>query len=274
MSKKKLPVGTILNVLKVQKDTFQERIPYKGIYFQTNEDISLEEEWCSLSTPHSLLKFFVDTDTMKQKLLNSLKDQDQYTVETLLDISTRLDIVEAKLQMLSSRAVTSAKDINKESFWYEQDDVTPMELVIPSYAKLRFDAGIDNTERMDIVIKRDTDEEGSRLWKVKTPLLQTAQIKDLTEIPTTVLNVNQHFVQGRNIQCTGRYQHWDSSNSKLTDIFSYTEENGTTGLMEYPISKQGVFDQLIITAGEDHCLYLNDPNTRIKIKKPKEIVND
>ena len=193
------------------------------------------------------------------------------TVETLLDLSDRIDTLYLEFQDLRRKAITKASDfVNKEkTFWYEDNDTEPLEMVFPSYSTLRFKTNHVDDRRADLVIQ-PTNEDQRAIWTIDCPIMNVCQINDKVDISPGDIHANEHRIHGKNIVCTGRYMQYTSDDT-YRDILSYTDPN-TNQLVsiQYPIGDNAIFNDVRINEG--HTLYLNDPNARIKIKKPKELV--
>lgn len=269
-----LPIGTILNVISIQEKSFTEQIPYRGLYFNTFTDTEIEMEsgWLSLAPSSSLLKIFTDNDTMKQKVMNTAHTENM-TVETLLELSDRLDDLDQEVQDLKERAITNAEDLitKQNTFWYSKDTPgtgTPVELVFPSYSTVRFRHVYETERNADLVIRRDTSSISS-LWSITTPMMRVARIVENERLPEDALPTSQRMIHGNNIACRGRFMDYDPTNKTYVDILSYTNEDGDAVPISYPLGDNAIFNDVEIR--DQHTLYLSDPNARIKIKKPKEL---
>lgn len=268
-----LPIGTILNVISLQENSFSEQIPYRGLYINTfmDTEIELEPGWISLSPRSPLLKIFTDNDTMKQNVKNTAHAENM-TVETLLELSDRLDDLEQEVTELKDRAITNAEDfITKQStFWYSKETPgtgSPIELVIPSYSTIRFKSTYEVDRSADLIITRN--RSSNSLWKITTPMMSVARVEDNNSLPEDSLPTSQRKIIGNIISCKGRFMNYNSTLKQDVDILSYTNEQGENIPIPYPLGDNAIFNDVEIR--DQHTLYLSDPNARIKIRKPKEI---
>lgn len=267
-----LPVGTILEVRSFKKESFLEVIPYRGIYINTWSDtqMTFEPNWISLSPDSPLLKIFTDNDTMKQKIRTTAHSENM-SVETLLELSDRIDDLEQEVTNLKACAITNAEDFltKQNTFWYAKDtpgEGNPIELVFPSYSTLRFNSTYETDRNADLVITRN---RASQLWGIISPVISVARVEENPSLPENALPSSQRKILGNDIACRGRFLDYDPSIGGFVDILSYTNESGEKIPISYPLGDNATFNDVEIRDG--HTLYLSDPNARIKIKKPKEI---
>lgn len=266
-----LPIGAILEVKTVNKEAFHEKIPYKGIYFHTSYDtLTLEAGWLVLAPSSPKVKIFTDSDVMKQNVVRTTSSQD-VTVETLLELSDRIDEVEKKVNDLSARAITMASDFQKDSFWYATDSLKPMELVFPHHAVLRFKSSFAEDNSADILINYSETGEQDR-WRITCPEISVAKVSENTRLPVAVIPLSDRTITGKNIVCKDRYLHYNEASGTNEDILSYTEKTTDASQLipiTYPLGDHAVFNDVLIREGA--TLYLDDPAARIKIKKPKNV---
>ncbi len=260
-----LPVDTVVDVKMVHSEAFHNKIPYRGIYFNTFMDyiLDLSPGWLTLASSSPAVKIFTDSDAMKEKVKQTARAE-QMTVETLLELSDRIDDVEQKVTELQKTAITKASDfVDKAStFWFQENSVDPLELTFPSYSIIRYKSNLAEDRTADIVMKMK-----NQLWEITSPVMNVAQINDNELLPIALMSSQEHRVLGGNFVCKYRYQYYNPSTGTFTDILSYTndQENELVNI-PYPLGDHAIFNDVQIRTG--HTLYLEDPVARIKIKKP------
>lgn len=269
-----LDIGTIVEVRKIQAGSFQNKIPYRGFYIHTlqDTDLTLESRWITLSSSSPIIKVFTDSDIMKQKVKNTTL-RTQVTVETLLDLSDRVDTLSEELQDLKAKAITKASDfVTKENtFWYSDDsnEKTHLTMDFPSHAKLVFKTN-HLQEGSELSITPMTNGE-KFLWTLKCPVMEVASIKDNSAVLNIDLSPLDHRIQGNYLVCNNRIQYYNSDTKEYIDVLSYMDEKTKERVaIPYPLGDNATFNDVKIREGG--TLYLDDPNARIKIKKPKEII--
>ena len=264
-----LPVGSILEVKGIQKESFHEKIPYKGIYMNTSYDtLTLEAGWLVLAPSSPKVKIFTDSDVMKQNVVRTTSPLN-VTVETLLELSDRMDEVEKKVNDLSARAITMASDFQKDSFWYATDSLEPMELIFPSHAVLRFQSSFATDRAADMLINYSEEGRQNR-WIMTCPEISVAKVSENTKLPVEVIPLKDRSITGKNIVCKDRYLHYNDVSDANEDILSYTDTTSKKLLpIPYPLGDHAMFNDVLIREG--YTLYLDDPAARIKIKKPKNV---
>lgn len=269
----------------IPKGIFNKKSPYRGIWLHFLEDANIKIEKDFAVSPESgKLKIFVDSENMKEKILNTVSKEENLTVETWKDLSDRVDLLEEQMKektkeidTIKNTAVFTVLDTYRDNFWVSETKESTPEFRIPSNSVLRVcSSASEFTKKEDLTIKVLNDDSGQPYVNLSCPVIQCAKMTDEKYDPNTQL---KHRVQNNIIQTSTQFQYKDEF--IYQNIWSYTDINKNRIDLSYPIGDHGKFTSLevlnngntVVDSGSlkiEKNIYLLNSDSKIKIKKGGE----
>lgn len=269
----------------IPKGIFNKKSPYRGIWLHFQEDANIHiEKGFATSPENGKLKIFADSESMKEKIQNTVIGEKKLTVETWKDLSDRVDRLEEQMKektkdinTINNTAVFTVLDTYKKSFWVAETTGSTPEFRIPSDSIFRVcSSASEYTKKEDLTIKILNDDSGQPYVNLSCPVIQCAKMTDEKYDPNTQLI---HRVQNNIIQTSTQFQYKDEF--IYQNIWSYTDINKNRINLSYPIGDHGKFTSLeILNNGNttvdsgslkiEKNIYLLNSDSKIRIKKGEE----
>lgn len=268
--KKSNDIDILYPLTSISTHIFNSESPYRGVWINfglIDNELEIADHFAENPKEElEKLKIFVDNDIMKNKVIQAKGSEERVTVETWLDLSNRVDVLEQdmntvkpEVQTLKNTAITNVDDFKKTEFWegVPDSDTGKRELVIPSNGAIRLESSQSAHSRLEDVFIGEV----SGFNMVRSPITITAVVSDRN------YNVNptlQHRIQNGEIRTAGRFKHvvYGTSTDVVTDIWSIGND-----ILTYPIAENGRFTNLHV----DTNIYLDQPTSLIKRKKATAI---